>query len=293
MKKDKKMIISFLAPALIIFSVVYIYPIIRTILMSFFKVSKASSPISEWSFNGITNYINAFNSPVFIRALQNVVLIWLVGGIVTLSLSLLFAVLLTSGIRGKSFFRAVIYLPNVISAVALATMWTNYVFDQRFGFINTLFNTNIRWLNGDLKFWSMLIAFCFGAIGYYMLIFMSGIEKIPQDLFEAAKIDGASATKQFSTITLPLLRSTFKMNITFWSISVAGFFVWSKMFSPITTENSTVVPIVYIYDTVFGSKAASATDAGVGTAVGCIVSLIIMTIFFITNKLIKDDDLEF
>ena len=189
--------------------------------------------------------------------------------------------------------------PNIISAVALASMWMYYVFNRRFGLLHNVFDAlglenlaKINWLGEDMKFWSMLAAFCFGAVGYYMLIFISGIEKIPADIYEAATIDGANKVGQFRHITLPLLKSVFKMNLTFWSINTISFFVWTKMFSPVTTENSTIVPIIYVFDLVFGNKTSKTTDAGAGAAVGCILALIVMVIFALLNRLLKDDELE-
>ena len=151
----------------------------------------------------------------------------------------------------------------------------------------------VRWLGTDMKFWAMLFAFVFGAVGYYMLIFISGIERIPQDLYEAATIDGANKIHQFFRITLPLLKGIIKTNLTFWSINTITFFLWSKMFSPISSEASTIVPVVYLYDTVFGSAGNSERDAGAGAAVGVVLALFVAVVYLVTNKLLKDDDLEF
>ncbi len=300
MKKNKKMMALFLTPALLMFAIVFAYPVIRTVLMSFFAVERPSTPVAKWEFAGLGNYANIFSKSLFRTSMMNLLKIWLVGGIAVMAISLLFAVILTSGIRGKAFFRAVIYMPNVISAVALAAMWMYYVFSERYGFFHNLFGalgltqlSRIKWLGTDMKLWAMLIAFCFGAVGYYMLIWISGIEKIPQDLYEAATIDGAGQAGRFCHITVPLLKGTFKMNLTFWSVNAVAFFVWSKMFSPVQTENSTVVPMIYMYDIVFGSKTVRTTDAGAGAAVGCVLALAVMIVFFLMNHLVKNDDLEY
>ena len=139
----------------------------------------------------------------------------------------------------------------------------------------------------------MLFAFIFGAVGYYMLIFISGIERIPADLYEAATIDGANKVQQFGKITMPLLKGITKTNITFWSVHTTTFFLWSKMFSPVDSEITTTVPVVYLYDTVFGGKGNSKRDAGAGAATGVILALIIVVIYVIMNRLLRDDDLEF
>ena len=275
----------------------YLYPVVRTVIMSFFGIESVTSSVSEWSFNGVDNYIRIFTSPTFQRAMRNVLLIWIVGGVIILSFALLFAVILTSGIRFKKFFRAAIYMPNIISAVALATMWIQYIYNQDYGLINQILGVlgleGKNWLGTDMKFWAMLFAFTFGAVGYYMLIFINGIERIPADLGEAATIDGANKVQQFFSITLPLLRGIFKTNITFWSVNCLTFFLWSKMFSPVSTEASTVVPVVYLYDTVFGTVGNVQRDAGAGAAIGVVLAVIVGAIYFIMNKLLKDDDLEF
>ena len=297
MKKNKAMIAGFVLPCTLSLLIIYLYPVIRTIVMSFFAIDSVTASVSEWSFNGLGNYARIFGSATYLTSLSNMLKIWFVGGILTLTIALLFAVILTSGIRFKKFFRAAIYLPNVISAVALATMWIQYVYNQDYGLLNAMLEMvgldGVRWLGTDMKFWAMLFAFVFGAVGYYMLIFISGIERIPQDLYEAATIDGANKIQQFFKITLPLLKGIIKTNLTFWSVNTITFFLWSKMFSPVSSEASTIVPVVYLYDTVFGSTGNSERDAGAGAAVGVVLAIFVGVVYFITNKLLKDDDLEF
>lgn len=297
MKKNKGLIIGFSLPIVITLCVMYVYPVMRTFLMSFFQIESVTGDMSTWKFCGIANYMNVFASSGFRASMANMFKIWLVGGILTLSLALLFAVILCSGIRFKKFFRAAIYLPNVVSAVALATMWIQYVYNNDYGMLNKMLEMigldGVKWLGSEMKFWSMLFAFVFGAVGYYMLIFISGIERIPADLYEAATIDGANKIAQFTKITLPLLRGIIKTNITFWSVNTTTFFLWSKMFSPIDSEASTIVPVVFLYNQIFGSKGSYTRDAGAGAAVGVLLALIILLVYFIVNKLIKDDELEF
>ena len=128
-----------------------------------------------------------------------------------------------------------------------------------------------------------------------MLIWISGIERISPEYYEAAAIDGAGKLAQFRFITLPLLRSIFRTNIIMWSISVSGFFIWSMLFSPLTADTSTIVPMVYMYDKLFGSEVSTEIrrDAGVSAAIGVMLCLFIVAVFNIANRLIKNDDLEF
>ena len=297
MKKNKTLIFLFIAPTVICLLLMYVYPVLRTAVMSFFQVEDLTADLSDWSFNGVDNYVKIFHNAGFVTSLKNFLAIWIVGGVITLSLAMLMAVILTSGIRFQGFFRAAIYLPNVVSAVALATMWVQYIFNYDYGLLNqfvTLLGFDkIRWLGTDAKLWAMIAAYIYGSIGYYMLIYISGIEGIPTDLYESATIDGAAKSTQVFRITLPLLKGIIKTTITFWTINAATFYLWSKLFSPVQTEGSTIVPVVYLYDTVFGGKGVVTRDAGAGAAVGVVLTLIIIAVYLVTERLLRSNDLEY
>ena len=301
MKKNKAMIVTFLAPALFMFIMVFLYPICRTVVMSFFKIEGITDSFSKWQFTGIDNYVKLMNTTLFKTSMWNLFRIWFIGGIIVMSLALLFAVILTSGIRFKSFFRAMIYLPNVVSAVALATMWLQYVYNNQYGLLSGVFKklgltslAKIQWLDSDHKFYALLSAYCFGMVGYHMLIFASGIERISEDYYEAATLDGANKLGQFRYITLPLLKGVFKTNITMWSVTSVGFFVWSQLFSSVTADNQTITPMVYLYKQIFGAdNSVTERNSGLGAAVGVMLSVCVVLIFWLCNHLLKDDDLEF
>ena len=296
------MIIAFAGPATLIFVATFIYPIIRTIVMSFFSIQEITDATDKWKFNGIGNYISLMETPLYRTSWINLFKIFIIGGVITLGASLLLAVILKSGVHGKRFFQAAIYLPNVISAVAMATMWIQYVFNSSYGFLTNLFKAlhldflaDVQWLDADHKFWALLITYCFGMIGHFMLIWVSGIERIGKDYYEAASIDGANKVGQLLYITLPLLKGIFRTNVIMWSISVSGFFIWSKLFSPISADTSTIVPMVYMYDKLFGAENTGdvVRDAGTAAAIGVMLCLFIVLVFTVVNRLIKDDDLEF
>ena len=111
------MIIAFAGPATLIFVATFIYPIIRTIVMSFFSIQEITDATDKWKFNGIGNYISLMETPLYRTSWINLFKIFIIGGVITLGASLLLAVILKSGVHGKRFFQAAIYLPNVISAV--------------------------------------------------------------------------------------------------------------------------------------------------------------------------------
>ncbi|WP_432633496.1 carbohydrate ABC transporter permease [Brachyspira sp.] len=302
LKKSRlPMIIIFLFPAIFLYGLIFFYPTIKTIIMSFFKMGSISDKMSDWIFNGFGNYNNLLNSQLFMQSLKNIFFIWLIGGIIIFFFAIVFAVILTSGVKLKSFFRSIIYLPNVVSAVAMATMWIHYIYNSKYGLLKSIFSlfrmdklAAIQWTSPNNIFMALVIAYSFGMVGYFMLIFMAGIERIPSDFYEAATIDGANVFQQFFYITLPLLTDVIRTNIVLWTINAIGFFVWSQLFSPLIPEPGTITPMVYMYQEVFGGNTVVLErNVGNGAAVGVILTLIIVLSFIITNILFKDKKIEF
>jgi multiple sugar transport system permease protein len=301
LKNNKPVVITFLAPAVLCYLIVFLYPTIRTVIMSLFEVESISTPVSGWKFFAFGNYKKLFTTPIFIQSMKNILRIWFAGGLGVMVTAILFAVILTQKIKGKKFFRAAIYLPNVVSAVAMGTMWINFIYNADYGFLHTVFSflrldtlAAIRWTAPGNLAWSMLTAYCFGMVGYHMLIFISGIEQIPKDYYEAATIEGANVIQRFFKITLPNLRGVIRTNIVMWTVYTVGFFVWGQLFSPVNLSNDTVAPMNYMYELVFGSSAstAAARDTGAGAAIGVILMLIVILVFFATNILTRSDEAD-
>ena len=304
MKQHNGVIVVFLGPAVLCFALVFFYPVVRTFLMSFFYVPTVTDRLVNWEYVGFTNYSKLFQSKMFVQSLLNIFNIWLWGGIAVFTIALFFATLLTSGYRGKSFYRAAIYLPNVVSAVAMATMWIQYAFNSKYGLFHTVFSllgldtfAAFQWTSPDNQFLAMTIAYSFGMVGYFLLIFMAGMEKIPSDYYEAATIEGASIGQRFSKITLPLMRGVLKSGIVMWSVTSIAFFIWSMMFSPLDADVGTITPMVYMYNLVFG-RNLTLTDprllnAGAGAAVGVLMTLLTIVIFALSNAIIRDKKVHY
>ncbi len=301
MKKNRTMIIIFLSPAIFCYLSVFLYPSLRTTIMSFYAIEGVADSVSTWEFNGITNYINLFNTPVFRQAMSNIFSIWFFGGLGVMIVALVFAIALTNGMKGANFFRSVIYLPNVVSAIAMGTMWINYVYNAEYGVLHRLFVAlkidslaNVLWTGSGTLFWSMLVAYCFGMVGYHMLIFMASIEQIPKDYTEEALIEGANVFQRFFYVVLPFLRGCFRTNIVMWTVFTVNFFVWGQLFSPVNLSNDTVAPMNYMYEIVFGasSNAVTTRDSGAGAGIGVIMMIIVIIAFWLTNFIVKNDDVQ-
>lgn len=180
-------------------------------------------------------------------------------------------------------------------------MWLQYVYSPKFGLLRNFFETlgletlaKTQWLNSDNKFMALLIAYCFGMVGYHMLIFASGIERISGEYYEAATPDGANRLDQFQYITMPLLKGVFRTNITMWSVTSVGFFIWSQLFSTVTADTQTIIPMVYMYMRIFGAgNSVAERNSGLGAAIGVMLSICVVIVFWVCNRLLRDDDLEF
>ncbi|MEG1569016.1 MAG: sugar ABC transporter permease [Oscillospiraceae bacterium] len=301
MKKNKKALWIFLGPAILSFCIMFLYPVLITVGMSFNKLGNIADPMSAWKFVGLSNYQSLFETRLFIVSLKNIAGIWILGGILSLLFAMLFAVILTSGVKLKGFWRAMIYLPNVISGVAMGTMWVQYVYSAKFGLLKTVLNavglkklSLTQWTSPKHIFVCMIVAFSFGIVGYFMLMLIAGIERIPVSYYEAATLEGAGVYKRFFSITLPLLMDVIKSVITLWTVTVVGFFVWSQMFTPFDIAEGTVTPMIYMYQQVFGSSFGTAErNVGGGAAIGVVLALIVVGVFTAVNICIKDSDLEF
>lgn len=299
MKNRKWFAARFLTPAILCLLLIFLYPTIRTILMSFFQVEFVTDDMSEWKFVGIANYLKLAKSPLFKRSLWNILKIWIGGGVVILSLAMLFSVIITSGIKGKGFWRAMIYMPHIISSVALATMWLQYVYHNQYGLFKKFFEflhwesmAQFQWTSPEHLFLSMMIAYGFAGVGFYMLIIVAGIDGISKDYYEAAMLEGAGVWTQFRHITLPMLRDIIKRVIILYSGATAGFFVYSSLFS-FNTENATVTPMIYMYDVVFGTGGGLGTtelNVGAGATAGVLIMLLVLVINTILNHLIPAED---
>ena len=296
MNKKKVYSTWFLVPALTIFLVFFIIPMVTSL---FFSLTVWD--LKSFTFCGLDNFKTFFGERSLSISVRNTLIYAFMTSGLKVVIAFFIALFLTSKIRTKNFLRALVFFPNLVSAVALATMWLQYVYSSKFGLLKSILDAvgmhklaETAWLDTGHKFGALLFAYCFGMIGYHMLIWMSGIERISPELYEAATIDGANRPQQFQHMTLPLLKGVFKTNITMWSVSTAAFFVWSQMFSTVTADEATIVPVQYMYMQTFGAgNAVTERNAGYGAAIGIILCICIVVIFTICNKLIKEDDLEF
>jgi carbohydrate ABC transporter membrane protein 1, CUT1 family (TC 3.A.1.1.-) len=185
----------FVLPTFVAFCIGFIYPFLHGIYLSFctFKTT------SDAKFVGISNYIKAFTDPGFLHAFWFTALFTVVSVIAINVLAFLVAYVLTSGIRGANAFRTVFFMPNLIGGVILGYIW-----QLIFNGILQNYSTNIK-LNATFGFWGLIILLCWQQVGYMMIIYISGLNSIPDSLYEAARVDGATRGQILRRITLPMM----------------------------------------------------------------------------------------
>ena len=217
----------FITPALIILGLFFLLPVVAALVLSVTDYDLyALADIRNLRFVALQNYWSLLQRPLFWSALGHTVYFVVVGVPLSLIASLGAAMLLNSPLaRFKPFFRTALFAPVVTTVVAVAVIW-RYLFNTKYGLINYTFDAlgipTVDWL-GD-PHWAMPTIILFAVwknFGYNMIIFMAGLQAIPGDLYEAARIDGASAIAQFRHITLPMLKPTMVMVSI---LTVSGYF---------------------------------------------------------------------
>ena len=214
--QDTLVIVLFLLPALVLFLLFVIYPIFQSIYYSFFNW-KGFGPAVDYV--GLENFKKILTDKVFLIALRNILFIITFSLLIQLPLSLALAVLVGRNLPGRVFFRTIFFMPYVLSEVITAIMWLFiYNPDPERGFINAvlvLFGGEAHpWLgNPDTALLAVFAALTWKYFGFHMLLYLTGLQNIPVEIEEAARIDGANAFQNFFYITLPLLGSTIRTSV--------------------------------------------------------------------------------
>ncbi len=243
----------FLGPGLAVLLIFFFLPVMAAFILSFtdFNIYSLGNP-EYLRFVGFDNYIKLFSDDMFWTALKNTLYFVIAGGPLSIAASLAAAILLNSKLIGfKSIFRLTYFLPVVTTLVAVAIVW-RYIYHPRFGLLNYFLGffgiDPLDWLgNPALAMPAIIIMAVWKNFGYNMIIFIAGLQNIPEELYEAASLEGASAWQKFRNITLPMLAPT---TIFITIITMIGYF---QLFAEpyVMTQggplNSTLSIVLYMY----------------------------------------------
>jgi len=295
MKVSKRLIILFLLPASALYFFFFLLPTFRALVYSLYDWRGFGT---NQSFVGLSNYIELFGDRLFWRSMTNTVLILIVGGLIIFGLAFVMTMLITSGIRGRKLFRAIIFLPNVIAVIALTTLW-GYLYTPKFGLLGAFFGVlgldqlaEFPWLGPDTIFWAMLAAIIWIEVGFYLVLLLAGVDKIPEDFYEAARLDGASQFQMFRLITVPLLWDVITVGLVLWSIYAVKIFEFPFSFTGLEPNVNSYTVAVYMYILGFGQRQPI-YRLGYATAVGVMLLLVIILIVVVLRRLMRREQLQY
>ncbi|AHC14182.1 carbohydrate ABC transporter permease [Salinispira pacifica] len=278
----------FILPFFIAFAIFWVYPVINTLLTS---LTNEDFTMAEKSFIGLKNYVDELTRPAFWRALANTFIIWIPNIIAQLSIALFLAVVMTDKrmkIRGVGVFRAVFFFPNLVTIASVAIL-AYAILDWQRGTLNQiLFGTGpeaveqyIFWLNDPVASRSVVsIVQTWMWFGYTMILFMAGIQTVPQSLFEAAIVDGANKWTTFRRITLPLLTPVMVYVVITSFIGGLNMFDFPWVLSQGRggAEQSLTTAVVYMYQ-----RAFQWYQLGTGSAISYILFVMaaVFSVFYL------------
>jgi len=265
----------FILPFILTFSIFFVYPVINTVAMSFQKVSGSGN-----TFVGLKNYKSLMN-PIFFKAVKNSMFYTIVTLCLMIPVPMLLATILNSKLmKCKTVFRSSMFVPALTSVVVAGTIFRLIYGELEGSFANQVMamfgNGPIVWLRKPLTVWIALFTICMWRwTGVNMMYYLSGLQQIPEELYESASIDGASALQKFRHITLPLLKPTTVYVLTISIFAGLAMFTESYiLFNGNTSPNNVGTTIVgYLY-----RMGWEQNNIGLASAIGCFLLVMVLII---------------
>ena len=268
----QRLYLVFLAPTFAAFCLGFLYPFVKGIFLSFCRFKTTS----KWTWVGFDNYVSAFNDPSFLHAFWYTAIFAITSLILINVLSFAVAYALTRGIRGTNIFRTVFFMPNLIGGIVLGYIWA-MIFDG----VLSRYGTSIL-LKSQYGYWGLQILMAWQQIGYMMIIYIAGLQAVPEDILEAARIDGANAWQTLWKVTIPNVMP---------SITICTFLTLTNSFKLfdqnlaltagrpfIQNAGETVKTTEMLALNIYSSFYASTTNRGVGQAKAVIFFVLVAAI---------------
>ncbi|MBP2000191.1 N-acetylglucosamine transport system permease protein [Paenibacillus shirakamiensis] len=290
--KRERFIITFLIPTFIFFSVFTLYPIVRGMHISLFDWSGSSEFMT---YVGVQNFVDMLHDPIVWTAIKNDYSLVLGKVIGIMILATFFAVAITRfRLRGTGFFRMIFFMPNIISAVVIGVLW-RFIYNPNIGFLNAILSLFTKqpirtpWLGQeDTALWSILWPSIWAGVGFYFLLLMAAILSVPTSLYEAAEIDGATQSRQFWSITVPLIWEQMKISILHIVMTTLnGSFVMVWIMTEGGPDNSTQVMGSYLYQMGFRQY-----HMGYASAIGVLILFMSLITTLIFQRLLRRDEVQ-
>lgn len=274
----------FIIPACVVIGTFVIYPALKAIYLSFTNFNM----INEAGFVGFANYVNVWADPFFWVALKNTLLYMIVVVPVLVIAPIFLAALVNTSIPGITFFRAAIYLPVVTSLVISGLIW-KWVFEEK-GILNYVLiatgitDTAVAFLTDPANaLFSVMVVTIWSGMGYYMVIYLAGLQSIPRHLYEVAEVEGVSQWQQMLHITIPMLRSSIAVVTVMSSIAAMKVFEEVYVMTKGGPLDSTKTLVFYIYESAFDEF-----EMGYASAIGVILFLLTLVFSLINLRFLRE-----
>ncbi|MCD9022100.1 carbohydrate ABC transporter permease [Cohnella silvisoli] len=280
---------AFLLPAFFLYTLVYVVPMFQTAYMSFFTWNGIKSVPLE--FVGWQNYNEMFHKPEFYRSLKNIGVFILASFVLILPIAFTFALIITSKLKGKRFFKVAFFMPSILPLTAVGLMW-QFLLKGDGGLVNAVISAlgmsslTRDWLGEPaIAIYVVVIVNAWIYCGLNMIIFASGLVAIPEDLYEAASLDGATGFKKLKYITIPLMQETIKI------FSILAVTQSLRVFGQIFVmtnggpNGATDVPTTLLY-----YESFKYNNFGVGNSIGTFIIVAALLSTVLLNQLMNTRD---
>jgi cellobiose transport system permease protein len=287
----------YVAPFFILFGIFGAFPLGYTAWVS---LTDRNLLDPSTSFVGLDNYAALIHDSYFWNAVENTLGIWVLATIPQLVLALLIAHLLNTSLRVRSFFRMSLLLPQVTSLVAVALIFTQ-LFDYHYGLVNYLLNQvgvgNVDWEAGRFSSWFALsVMVTWRWTGYNALIYLAAMQSVPDELYEAAEVDGVSSFRQLIHITIPMIRPTIIFTVIISTIGGLQLFTEPYLFQPLKqsgtggSDRQYQTVAMYLYEKAFGgSEFKFGYASAIAWSLFLLIALICLVNFLIVRRIRSSD----
>lgn len=274
----------FVLPYVIFFLAFVAYPLCFSIILIFHRWNIVTP--MEWV--GLKNFERLLHDPLFLKSITNTLTFLLIHIPLQILIALVFALLLNTKVKLRGFFRALFFLPVVVSGVAVTILWQQ-LYSYDYGVLNALLHAvglpSIPWLIDSA--WAMpsiAIMATWKNVGIYIVLFLVGLQNIPGELYEAANLDGATPSKQFWRITLPMLNPTVILIVVLSTIGGFSLFIEPYVLTGGGPMQSTLSGMLYIYNQAFYFN-----HMGYAATLGFVFALVILLVVVIQRKAIETE----
>jgi ABC-type sugar transport system permease subunit len=274
----------FILPYVVFFASFVAYPLVFSFILLFHRWNIVTP--MEWI--GLKNFERLFGDPLFFKAIINTLKFLLIHIPLQMIVALGLAVVLNSKLKFRGVFRAVFFLPVVVSGVVVTILWQSlYAFDS--GLLNRMLTAvgfgKVPWLiDPDMAMLSIALMATWKNVGIYIVLFLVGLQDVPRELYESASIDGATRARQFFRITLPMLRPTFVVVVVLSTIGGFSLFVEPYVLTGGGPMESTLSAVLYIYNQAFYFN-----HMGYAATLGFVFALIILAVVLLQRKVIETE----